>query len=372
MRQTRPNRKAFIVNAVMHNPTPVANPARRISLYLLAAPEDRQVCEAITKHLKPIVRDFRVPIDVASDFDAAVGADLAAHKARLLAADIVLVLISSDFISNDEVYARVKEVTERHNRGQAVMIPLLVRNCLWKATPFARLDMLPKNFQPMNNLQFWPSSDDALTVVVGDIYTALDELATRGQVQFGAQDSPVPHIQTVMSADMPAVPPPAFKPAAEAVTVDWRQQYYRSVVLKRAGALAIDWVVCYALAAVLLAISGEANDPDAPLGALFIVFYVFCPLLESSAWQATVGKRVMGLQISDNDGKRIGFWRAFARNFARSIVLYGYVLSLGLLLVFQYMRFKSSKKLFHDEISGTVIGERVSRAKPSPAAGRTA
>ena len=358
------------------NPGPGPSPARRISLYLLAAPEDRQVCEAITKHLKPIVRDFRMPIDVASDFDAPAGADVATHKQRLLAADIVLVLISADFISNDEVYARVKEVTERHNRGAAVMIPLLVRNCLWKATPFARLDMLPKNFQPLNNMQFWASSDDALTVVVSDIYTALDELATKGQVHIAGHAPQLLPVQSVMSdrsaGQAPPEPPPVFNAAAQTMEIDWRQQYYRNLVLKRGGALMIDWVVCFFLAAVLLAMSGESNDPDAQLGAWFVVFYIFNPLLESSAWQATVGKRVMGLQITDNDGNRIGFWRAAGRNLTRSLVLYAYVLSLGLLLVFQFFRFKQVKKLFHDELSSTVIGERLKRGKAAAAMGSVA
>ena len=261
---------------------------RKILVYLLAAPEDREVCQAIGKHLRPVVRDFRVPIEVNSDFDIPSGADVAAYRKRLFDADIVLVLISADFIGNDEVYDRVRQVTERHNTGNAVMVPLLVRNCMWKATPFARLNVLPRNLQPMNSRQAWPTPDDALTVVIEDIYASLNDLAQRGDVPLApppaatvAAPPPAAPLRTVDSmpqatsqaglataagaspAGPAAVPAPLMAPAfaaapepaptragslgadATQLNADWRQKYYRNVVWKRAGALALDYLFAF-------------------------------------------------------------------------------------------------------------------------------
>ncbi len=375
-------------------------PTRSIQIYLLAADADRLVCEAIVKHLKPVVREFAVPVQLFNDFDVPLGSEPQAHRQRLLHADIVLALISADFISDDEIYSRVKAVTELHNSGKLVMIPLLVRNCLWKATPFARLGMLPKNFQPLNNLQFWPSTDDALMAVVSDVYASLGEMTRKaGGLVTPAPASAAPAAAPgttrapaalASAAHAPAAPAPAA-PAAAAdppfaagpgggaavhdVAVEWRRAYYRKIVRKRASAFAIDWVVAILVWVVWLAFymganpdaSSQWNDSDAAV--MFIIFYIVCPLLEASPWQATVGKRMMGLQITDPDGRRIGFGRAFLRTVLRSVVAYAYLLSLGILLVVQYYRFKKTKKLFHDELSSTLIGERLATGKAgAPAA----
>ena len=390
---------------------------RKILVYLLAAPEDREVCQAIGKHLRPVVRDFRIPIEVNSDFDIPSGADVAAHRKRLFDADIVLVLISADFIGNDEVYDRVRQVTERHNTGNAVMVPLLVRNCMWKATPFARLNVLPRNLQPMNSRQAWPTPDDALTVVIEDIYASLNDLAQRGDVPLApppaatvAAPPPAAPLRTVDSmpqatsqagpataagaspAGPAAVPLPLMAPAfaaapepaptrsgslgadATQLNADWRQKYYRNVVWKRAGALALDYLFAFVLAwiiVVILVLLGTgllANDTNGEntndvVGVIFfLTFYLVVPLFESSSWQATPGKRIMKLQITDSEGHRIGFFRACLRNVLRSVVFYLYIFLVPLLI--QWWRFGKTKKLFHDEWSSTVIGERLSRAKP--------
>lgn len=350
-------------------------PVRSILMYVLAADADRAVCEAIVKHLKPVVREFTVPVRILHDFDVPAGSEVDAHKQQLLEADIVLALISADFISDDAVYSRVQAATALHNTNRLVMIPLLVRNCLWKATPFASLGMLPKNFQPLNNLQHWRTTDDALMVVVDDVYAALGTLS-KSSAAIAEPTSPAPSPARPLAAASasavsaaapeaaaPAVAtasarPPAVPPASE----DWRRGYYRNVLWKRAGALAIDWMVAIVLwlgwAIFYYAFGGTSTEFDeSDIAVLFVIFYILCPLLESSPWQATVGKRVLGLQITDRDGRRIGFGRAFMRTVLRSFALYAYVFVIP--AVIQVLRFRKTKKLFHDELSSTLIGERV-------------
>ena len=161
---------------------------RSVLVYLLSALEDREYSEAISKHLRPSFRDFPVKVELDSDFNINIlgGTDREQHKQRLFEADIVLALISSDFISDDDVYERIRRVIERHNNKQTVIIPLLVRNCMWKTTPFARLEVLPRNYQPLNNKQFWNSPDDALMAVGTDIYSSLNQLVQSGGVQLSS------------------------------------------------------------------------------------------------------------------------------------------------------------------------------------------
>src|SRR5579871_746625 len=261
-----------------------------ILVYVLADPNDQAISDAILKHLKPIVRGFPLPIEIDSDFSAPPGADRERYQARLFEANIVLALISSDFIDNDALYARNQSVMDRHNRGQAVMIPVLIRNCMWKRTPFARLNVLPRNYQPLNNRQFWNSQDDAIMAVVEDIDRSLNELARQGAIEIAsapAAAEPPPASPTVRPqpavsrppADR-AIPAPAPKPAPEAApskaanlgeqlalaaaTIgvsgssagsartetaaaapqgDWRRGYYWGVFWKRGLALFLDYLL---------------------------------------------------------------------------------------------------------------------------------
>src|ERR1700758_4929651 len=93
---------------------------RSVLVYLLSALEDQEVSEAISKHLRPIIRDFPATIELDSDFNILGGTDREQHKKQLFEADIVLALISSDFISDDDVYERIRRVIERHNNKQTV------------------------------------------------------------------------------------------------------------------------------------------------------------------------------------------------------------------------------------------------------------
>jgi internalin A len=61
-------------------------------------------------------------------------------------ADIVLLLVSADFIASDYCYEKeMKRALERHDKGEAVVIPIIVREVNWYGAPFAGLQVLPKD-----------------------------------------------------------------------------------------------------------------------------------------------------------------------------------------------------------------------------------
>lgn len=64
---------------------------------------------------------------------------------HLDAADIILLLISSNFIASDYCYdTEMKRAMERHNSGEALVIPVILRPCVWKSAPFGKLQALPE------------------------------------------------------------------------------------------------------------------------------------------------------------------------------------------------------------------------------------
>ncbi|ETR72570.1 MAG: leucine-rich repeat-containing protein [Candidatus Magnetoglobus multicellularis str. Araruama] len=82
-------------------------------------------------------------------------------------ARIILLLISADFIASDYCWEKeVKRALERHESGEAVVIPVMLRSCDWQDAPFAKLQGLPKEMKPVKS---WPDRDAAWTNVATGI-----------------------------------------------------------------------------------------------------------------------------------------------------------------------------------------------------------
>jgi len=59
---------------------------------------------------------------------------------KLAHSDIFLMLLSADFINSDYAYGKeMKQALERHERGEATIIPIIARDCAWELTPLAEL-----------------------------------------------------------------------------------------------------------------------------------------------------------------------------------------------------------------------------------------
>jgi hypothetical protein len=86
-------------------------------------------------------------------------------------ADVILLLISPDFIASDYCYDReMKRALERHQRGDARVIPVILRPCDWHDLLFGKLLGTPKDGHPITK---WPNVDEAFQDVVSAIKGAL-------------------------------------------------------------------------------------------------------------------------------------------------------------------------------------------------------
>lgn len=81
----------------------------------------------------------------------------------------------------------------------------------------------------------------------------------------------------------------------------------------------------------------------------FTIQGIYHALLESSAWQATVGKRVLGLCVTDERGARITLTRAAARHVSR--LLCQFTLLIGYLMIMLTARGQG----LHDKVAGTLV-----------------
>lgn len=94
-------------------------------------------------------------------------------------ADVILLLISSDFINSWYCYSReMIRAMERHNAGEARVIPVILRHCDWKSAPFGKLMAAPKDGRAVTS---WPDRDEAFTDVVLQVRKAIESLKPKTQ-----------------------------------------------------------------------------------------------------------------------------------------------------------------------------------------------
>jgi len=93
---------------------------------------------------------------------------------RLRSSAIVLLLVSPAFLESRYCYdVEVGTALERHQRGLARVIPVILRPCAWDASPFSVLQALPKDAKPITQ---WPDRDQVCLDVARSIMAVVDEL----------------------------------------------------------------------------------------------------------------------------------------------------------------------------------------------------
>lgn len=108
---------------------------------------------------------------------------------------------------------------------------------------------------------------------------------------------------------------------------------------KRAFALLVDGLI---LAAGETLLSYDRGITGL-LGAVYFI------AMESSPWQGTLGKRLLGIRVTDLNGARVGGWRAAGRHFAKIVS------ALVLFIGFFMAAFTEKKQGLHDMIAGCLV-----------------
>ncbi len=80
-----------------------------------------------------------------------------------------------------------------------------------------------------------------------------------------------------------------------------------------------------------------------------VLWWLYFAIMESSAWQATLGKKALGLYVTDYDGRKISFARATGRHFAK--ILSTLILFIGYMMA----GFTARKQALHDMIAGCLV-----------------
>jgi uncharacterized RDD family membrane protein YckC len=81
----------------------------------------------------------------------------------------------------------------------------------------------------------------------------------------------------------------------------------------------------------------------------FAVNWLYFALLESSSWQATLGKKALGLEVTDLEGRRISFGKASGRFFGK--IISALILWIGFIMA----GFTEKKQALHDILAGCLV-----------------
>lgn len=95
--------------------------------------------------------------------------------AQLEKADLILLLISADFLNSDYCYRNeMMNALKRHKEGKARVIPVILRPVDWEKSPFAHLMAVPSDGKPITR---WTNRDLGFLNVAKEIRRAAEELS---------------------------------------------------------------------------------------------------------------------------------------------------------------------------------------------------
>jgi hypothetical protein len=104
--------------------------------------------------------------------------------------DIILLLVSADFLDSDYCYEKeMMRAMARHEAGEAVVIPVILRPCDWHGAPFGKLNASPPDSRPVTQ---YPDRDQAMLEVAKAVRAAAERFNTRAKPAVAAAPAPSP------------------------------------------------------------------------------------------------------------------------------------------------------------------------------------
>ena len=145
----------------------------KIKAFVSYAPEDRALVNKFIRHLSSLKRRGRIEL-----YDGIISAGTEWQRAidtYLNNCQLIMLLISPYFIDSDYCYCQeMQRAVERHDLGEARVIPIILRPTDWRGTPFSKLQALPTDGKPVTK---WRDRHEAFYDVTQGVGKAIEELS---------------------------------------------------------------------------------------------------------------------------------------------------------------------------------------------------
>ncbi len=120
-----------------------------VKVFFSYSHKDEELRNELANHLTILQRQG--VIKAWHDREISAGTEWANEIDRHMeSARIILLLVSANFLASDYCYdIELKRAIERHEAGEACVIPIILKPVYWNGAPFAKLQALPKNAKPV-------------------------------------------------------------------------------------------------------------------------------------------------------------------------------------------------------------------------------
>ena len=144
-----------------------------LRVFISYSHNDKPLQERLETHLRQLELDGILDIWHDPDLIASDRWDQVIME-KLAAAEIILLLVSADFIASDYCRREMNEALARAERDEARVVPVLLHPCNWQRSPFASLQVVPRGSQPISTHPRGQTS--ALSEVAEEVGRLADEL----------------------------------------------------------------------------------------------------------------------------------------------------------------------------------------------------
>lgn len=147
-----------------------------VEIFFCYAREDEELRKRLEKQLRALKRQGI--IDLWHDRAISAGTEWEREiDKHLNTAKIILLLVSPDFMDSDYCYSKeMLRAMDRHKRGDARVIPVILRPVYWQGAPFGELQALPTDAKAIISRD-WQQLDDAFFDVAEGIRKVALELS---------------------------------------------------------------------------------------------------------------------------------------------------------------------------------------------------
>lgn len=157
-------------------PEVTIDPNKPLKVFIAYSHKDEMLKEELEKHLSALKQQQKInpwqdrALTAGTEWDLEI-------KTQLEAAQLILLLITPDFMASDYIQDNeLKRAIKQHQTKKALVIPIFLRPVDYKGASFAKLLALPKDAVPVTQ---WKNQDEAFLNIVEGIHQAVNTLATK-------------------------------------------------------------------------------------------------------------------------------------------------------------------------------------------------
>lgn len=151
----------------------------KLKVLFCYAHKDERLLDSLKAHLQPM--RYEGLMTTWHDRDISPGANWEEKiDEHLDTAHIILLLVSPDFMASKYCYGtEMTRAIERHEQGEVLAIPIILRPTDWEKTPLGKLQALPKNGKAITT---WHHRDEGYLDAAKGLRKAIEEMGKQQKI----------------------------------------------------------------------------------------------------------------------------------------------------------------------------------------------